>query len=349
MVFSRFTSLCSLLLLLVACHPSEKPILKNPYLPYNPAQPPTAQVTNKSHFIPQAGKTLLIIGQDLTNFNSYCLSLGKKPGGFSLYTSVEEAKGLSTVADYGAGINLGSSLLSSHSNMAVNLGVWVGPSTLPKVVQGLYDSNIDSIALWVRDSHRPVYLRFGYEFDGAHNAYPPSDFKAAWIHFVSRFRALSVTNVDFVWHSVAAGTYLSFPFTDWYPGDGYVDWVAVSIFDQILGGTTTIDDRRLFAQSHGKPFMIAEATPRGSDTATGGTGLWNGWYQTVLNYITTHDVKIFAYINADWDMQSMWSGQGWGNSRVQDSPTIRTLWTNEMNKSRWLQSTTTLYQDLGFE
>ena len=44
-----------------------------------------------------------------------------------------------------------------------------------------------------------------------------------------------------------------------------------------------------------------------------------------------HDVRMWSYINTDWDAQPMWQikhaqGEQWGDSRVQASPTVLKKW-----------------------
>ena len=43
--------------------------------------------------------------------------------------------------------------------------------------------------------------------------------------------------VKFVWHSWAAPTSEGVELSDFYPGDDYVDWVGVSIFQQMYPWT----------------------------------------------------------------------------------------------------------------
>ena len=82
--------------------------------------------------------------------------------------------------------------------------------------------------------------------------------------------------------------------------------------------------------------MIAESTPFGGivteedakkdPSAANGAGYagstWAGWFTTVLHFIDTFDVRIWTYINCDWDSQPMWQkkhapGKHWGDTRLQ--------------------------------
>ena len=49
----------------------------------------------------------------------------------------------------------------------------------------------------------------------------------------------------------------------WYPGDEYVDWMGLSYFVQEADcGGPPFDELLAFAREHGKPVLVAEATPR---------------------------------------------------------------------------------------
>ncbi|MEL7220627.1 MAG: hypothetical protein AAGJ93_04860, partial [Bacteroidota bacterium] len=60
-------------------------------------------------------------------------------------------------------------------------------------------------------------------------------------------------------------------------------------------------------------------------------------------------IKAFAYINADWDNQPMWTGQGWGDSRVQANPLIRQNWEEEVLTAPWLLASEGLFEALDYE
>ena len=150
----------------------------------------------------------------------------------------------------------------------------------------------------MKASDKPIYVRFGYEFDGPWNAYEPTLYKEAYKHFVDVIRDTTIpgefhygvgNNISFVWHSAAffrLGEYAIWPgstydkiqvenyltnstvsLEDWYPGDEYVDWVGISWFawdHKFQEDTASIrrDEAVVFAKEHNKPVMIAEAAPK---------------------------------------------------------------------------------------
>ena len=81
--------------------------------------------------------------------------------------------------------------------------------------------------------------------------------------------------IAFVWHSWAAPIAVN-DITEFYPGNRYVDWVGISIFQQLYpwahdndqgefaGGTMSqVRDVLDFAKQLNKPIMISESTPFG--------------------------------------------------------------------------------------
>ena len=67
---------------------------------------------------------------------------------------------------------------------------------------------------------------------------------------------------------------------------------------------------------------------------------------TILNTVV---IKGLAYINVNWDAQSMWEGQGWGDSRVEVNDFILDAWLSEINQEKWMNSSPELFDLLGYE
>ncbi|MDE0193680.1 MAG: hypothetical protein OXQ90_20200 [Gammaproteobacteria bacterium] len=129
-----------------------------------------------------------------------------------------------------------------------------------------------------------VYLRIGYEFDGAWNAAyaDRARYVTTYRHIVETIRSQDPGNVRFVCHASAS------PVDDvldghrediarFYPGDEYVDWFAFSWFHHpdarpsvpvdLMPATPRelADEVLTMARAAGKPVMMAEATPQGFD------------------------------------------------------------------------------------
>jgi hypothetical protein len=128
---------------------------------------------------------------------------------------------------------------------------------------------------------RPLFVRFAQEMNGdwfpwgrGDDGDTARDFRKAWKHVVDLFRFHGATNVIWVWspNQDSGGDFQLAPF---YPGDEWVDWVALDGFN--FGGRVGWPSfTTLFASSYdrvaaitNRPMMIAEtgANEDGGDKA----------------------------------------------------------------------------------
>jgi endoglucanase len=149
------------------------------------------------------------------------------------------------------------------------------PSTL---LAGGYDSYLIAQARAAKAWGRPIMVRMFHEMNGTWNSYgytkqSPADFVASWRHVVDIFRAQGVTNVSWVWSPNIYGFGQTAPFDAYYPGDAYVDWVALDGYNY---GTTWRSFAQLYTASYNditglsaKPLMVAEwgCSPSGGNEA----------------------------------------------------------------------------------
>ncbi len=333
-------------------------------------------MTTAAVFQPPAGQRLLIIGQDTGSIANYVSSVGVVPAGVTGYTGIDTLAGLTTNADWGAGINNAANLASTYPNSVVVLGIALnGHATA--FANGAYDANLDTLINTVKSWNRPVLLRWGYEVEGTWNAHPPADFKAGWIKVWNRIRALNAQNhIAMIWQTATyCADGISVQQTlDWYPGDQYVDWMGLSYFTPQDCSWVDVNDMIALARTRAKPLLIAEAAPQRYDigaltySADGAFGsnkqsrsaqqIWNEWFATLFSIIDTNAdvVRGLAYINADWDSQWKWNptdGIGpvegyWGDSRVQAQSLIRTQWLAQISGNGWLAGSSSLFATLGF-
>ena len=98
-----------------------------------------------------------------------------------------------------------------------------------RIAAGAFDPFLRSWADGLRQLGRPVLLRLDHEMNGNWYAWSPgingntaAQYVAMWRHVHDVFAQEGATNVRWVW-SPNAGR----PFGSLYPGDGYVDWVAL--------------------------------------------------------------------------------------------------------------------------
>jgi len=285
-------------------------------------------------YVPPPGKTLLIVGQDRDTISGYVAYVGDVPGGVMLYTSVQEARGLNSPADYGSGPQDGNALLQAYPYSVIQVGLYMVDG-LEKTAAGKYDANLKTLAGWIKKASRPVYVRIGYEFDNPSNHYDPNQYVEAFRYVVDFLRKQGADNAAFVWHTQCAqdsGLWLA-----WYPGDEYVDWFGVSLFST---GQIPVAKKFLeMAEEHKKPFMICESSPWGIYTLRGKID----WFTHVFNFIREEKVRAFCYINSNWDAMPMYRGQSIGDARLEENDEIKKIWLKETGQSRYLKASPGLY------
>jgi len=170
----------------------------------------------------------------------------------------------------------------SDSYGAIPLLDWGCDDQDKDVATGKDDKLIYAYAQALQRYAKPVFLRWFWEMNlttSQHAACTnsPSDFTQAWQHIWKLFHGevaynghtIDASNVAFVWcPSVSKSDY-----ADYYPGNGYVDWIAVDGYSRAGQGRPTFPT--LFASFYhwaqsedpDAPIMIAE-TGSGADAPT---------------------------------------------------------------------------------
>jgi hypothetical protein len=162
-------------------------------------------------------------------------------------------------------------------------------TNLADIANGLHDANIISHAQSMRDFGQPIFLRFAHEMNG--NWYPwagttnggstsgAANYIAAWRHVHDIFVAQGAANVVWIW-CVNQNDSPAEPWNHWtnyYPGDGYVDWVAVDAYNwgtsnggwRSMGSLLNTSAYNDYAAT--KPIMVAETS---SNEAGGNKAQW---------------------------------------------------------------------------
>jgi len=292
--------------------------------------------TSHSKYVPPDGKVLLFVGQDQTSIEGYLKKFKVIPAGFSSYTSILSADGLDQPVDHGGGIQFAKEFVDSYPDTTLHLGVWM-VDALEKIYNGDLDPTLEKLGAWIQATNRPVYLRIGYGFDFGERYIPPSDYTRGYRYIVDAFRAKGIRNVAYVWHSFAQEAHRDL--LDWYPGDDYVDWVALSYFDQPEKYRRRIVK---LARKKGKPLMIAEGSPWRCPT-TLGSYTWDNWFSPLFKFIEKNNVKAFSYVNCDWDNMPLFRADKNGDARIESNPYISKKWVEEISKSKYLKSTSDLF------
>lgn len=279
-------------------------------------------------FIPSDGHTLLFCGQNNEDSKEFVEINKKVPAGFMIYTSLQNLEGLEEDVEYGTGKMSGNYILKNYKKAALQIGLFLVGS-LDSVIVGSLDENIKKLGDWIKKTKVPVFLRIGYEFDFPDNYYDPEQYKQAFRYIVEKFDEQKITNVAYVWHSYAS--YNPKGIEQFYPGDEYVDWCAISYFQNPQWFPMV-----QFAKAHNKPLMIAESSPTLGD----GDNIYEAdrikWYRTLFKFIKDKDIKMLCYINANWDEQPMFSQYDWGNAKLNFSEEITNFWLENISDKRFI-------------
>lgn len=304
-------------------------------------------------FVPPDGKTLLILGQTLGGIDEHVASFPDQPlpGGWAAYWGIPSMDGVDSefLSDTGGRQNH-QDLIGRFPNTVIQSGLWmVGTwDVAKKAGDGEYDEIVRRFSAWVKSVDRPFYLRIGYEFDGAHNELEPDEYVRAYRRIVDLMRAEGVENVAFVWHSYAAPPYKDYALMDWYPGDDYVDWFAISLFGHSYAPSPPryVDAVFQLARERKKPMMVAESSPT-NGIPPRGTGAWHTWFVNYFSLVYQRNIKAISFINEDWTRFNF-PGLNWRDARLQNNPTIADAFFEETNGDRYLRQSPDLFEQLGY-
>ena len=320
-------------------------------------------------FEPPQGKVLVFVGQDNESVggteqfrNGYVDHLGV-PAGITHYVYFTEGKsnrfgaefdvgtvdGLNSVTSWAAGPMCMRCYTESEKldGTLLHLSISMEHDDEPAVAAGEYDHNIDELVAFLKEyNDRVFYLRIGYEFDGSWNSYEPEEFKAAWRRIVDKLRAEGVENFATVLATYSIDIADSV-WEEYWPGDEYVDWIGSSYWS---GGQFSSNIFE-FARRVDKPVFLAEVTPRGFRTNESEEMIWHDWFRYFFTMVEENDdvVKAIAYINADWDVQPMWEGRGWGDTRIEINEHLKERWLAKMAEDRYVHSVDGLNELVGFK
>lgn len=336
-----------------------------------------------AQYDPGPGKTVLLVGQTFTKeFQDYVSGMGRAPGGSShygeLYTGTinqgDDGKDLSHLkyiqATYPHAYAMVAISWKDNPDLSDHGPDACGGYTGRRIYQvnrdiahGRYDANIDSFAVVMkRNPDLRFFLRIEYEvsrylfswkdLSRCPEAGKPVDFqdsalidneayRQAYNHVARRIRvADGVTNVDFVFHPVRGFE----DARDLYPGPEFVDFIALSLFnDDLCIHTAWCKDsldpnaRKVLewaGQTAGKPLMIAESAAQ--PPSTGSDAGMREYLTRLLGVVTQFDVRVLTYINSDWNAHG-WDARYWGDSRVESRPAVKDFWKSEvLDNARYL-------------
>jgi hypothetical protein len=177
-------------------------------------------------------------------------------------------------------------------------------SAFDSVASGADDSYYTTLAQnLVAGGFGSSYIRLGWEFQGGWfpwticNSDGQKDFVAAFRNIVTSMRSVSGANFQFIWNpDDSADTSCSGQLEDYYPGDSYVNMVALDVYDMNgavdsdsarwtdmvngvnAGGWTATHPESINGQSfegYGLNWLVAFANEHGREIGLPEWGLWS--------------------------------------------------------------------------
>ncbi len=212
-----------------------------------------------------------------------------------------------------------------------------------EVADGSRDRELIRLAEILRAQRRPVLMRIGFEFNNPWATYDPALYLKSFRHIVGILRAAHADNVAAVWNATASG-FSQLGYMRWYPGDEYVDWWSVNLFDPSdfqLGETTAF---LADAVRHKRPVLIAETSPvfnppgarqvraaKSEDEAA-------AWGRDLFAFIGAHpEIKAVSFVMVDWTRwRSFLPGRGWPDARLSRWPALCAVFRKELGESRFV-------------
>jgi len=190
---------------------------------------------------------------------------------------------------------------------------------LSAIIAGRFDADLRRWAAAARDYGGPLLVEYGTEMNGfwfswnaTHNGHDRGavKFRAAYRHIVELMRRRGADNISWVFH-VNNDDQPARPWNrmeQYYPGDHYIDWLAVSVYGSLLPTEHWNESfraglarayRRLAAMAPTKPIAVAEfgvtkGNPRVDPT---------GWARRAFTTLASGDfprIRGFSWWNERW-------------------------------------------------
>jgi autotransporter-associated beta strand protein len=177
---------------------------------------------------------------------------------------------------------------------------------LANIINGAYDIYITNWAASAKSWGHPFFLRLAHEMNGTWypwcagvNGNTAAQYVLMWRHVHDIFTSIGATNVTWVWCvNVIPG--MPTPINQLYPGDNYVDWLALDGYNRLanpwqdFSGIAATTMAQLTSVAAGKPIMVAET---GCNQTNNPTETKAQWFLNVLtNYLPVVQPRIKAWV-----------------------------------------------------
>jgi mannan endo-1,4-beta-mannosidase len=191
---------------------------------------------------------------------------------------------------------------------------------LADVIEGKYDSYIREFATAAKNWGHPFFLRFNWEMNADWfpwatdaNGNSPAEYVAAWRHVHDIFTAVGADDATWVWCPYAKPDADTRSLDSLYPGDEYVDWTCMDVYNwgtgidaghawrsfSSLAGPTYHEITGSIAPS--KPMLIGET----ASAETGGSKA--GWIEELFEALPRDFPQVRGLIWFDKEE----SGEDW--------------------------------------
>jgi mannan endo-1,4-beta-mannosidase len=190
-----------------------------------------------------------------------------------------------------------------------------------RAANGQYDSYLNSFAdglkkwlagkdgVYGTSDDRRIYFRLAHEMNG--NWYQwsgnPGDYIRMWRKVKSIFesKGMGISHVQFMW-VVNVGDVGSYKAEQYYPGDGYVDWVGIDGYNAYSAGNWLEPPNRFdtmlsrMQKLTRKPIVIAEVGVMSATKSGVSTGTKSQWISDFFSYVAARPaIKMVCYFNKD--------------------------------------------------
>jgi hypothetical protein len=220
-----------------------------------------------------------------------------------------------------------------------------------------YDYFLDSVIAISANYGKRMFVRIGGEFNGWWNGggYHPYYYVMSFRKIVNMYVTHGLRDsiaTNWCYEPDAANNFDSVGVNGplWYPGDNYVDWFGLDVFDaahfdqslpDTVGGVITRKGKSerflAMARTHGKPVFLSETSAKGvtiTPDSIDSVNDWNNWFAKFWVFHGNHvEIKGFNYTNQDWENTGY---PGWGDARIQNSPYITSWYRQEMHNPKYI-------------